>query len=114
MQDNGLNTTLKNSINMILLKYGLTVYDNIVALNRYYLTSILINEVLKTSRENTCSELTTYSLLEVGLGNFNLICKVKDIENLLIGLVTDSTKKCCYRELLLTVNEPLNGIIRAE
>ena len=111
MKQNSLRTTLNNLLNIISSKFSLTLHDYFITLDRYYFTSILINEVLIPTLQNTSSKLTTNSSLHILLVNLHLLSEIKNLKNILILFVTNSTQQCGYRQLLLTIDICIHYIV---
>ena len=111
VQKNGLSTALDNIFDVLLSKFSFAIDDHLITLNRNYLTGIFVNEVLYPRCQYTCSQLTAYSLLQVGLGYLHLIGQIEDLEDLLIGLEADGTQQCGYGQLLLTVDVSIHHIV---
>ena len=97
MYEDGAGTTLQDVEHVVLGNLGLTFHDNLVTLDRYNLTGILIYEVLIPALQHTGSELTTKYFLQRLLINLYLLGKVEDLQNILIGLETNSTEQSGYR-----------------
>ena len=111
VQENGLGTAFENIFDVLLGEHGLTIDDNLITLDRNYLTGIFVNEVLDPRAQNTCSQLAADSLLQVGLCYLHLVGQIEDFENLLIGLEADSTEQGGYGQLLLTVDISIHHIV---
>ena len=111
MNEDGLCAALKNLHHIIISNLRLTLEDHLVTLNRNYLTSILINEILVPALKHTGCQLGTNILLQGSLIDLHLLSKVEDLEDLLIRLESDGTKQCRYRQLLLTIDISIHHIV---
>ena len=91
MDKDGRGIALENINHVILGDLCLTLHDNLITLNRYNFTSILINEVLIPTLQHTGSKTLANVLLEVGLVNLYLVGEFEYLENVFVGLKTNST-----------------------
>ena len=111
MKKNCRSTALEDISNVILSNLSLTLHNNLVTLDRYYFTSILINEVFIPALQYTSSKTLTDGILKVLLVNLNFLCQVENAKNVLIALKADSTEKSCNRQLLLTIDIGIHHIV---
>ena len=111
MEKYRLSTRIEDIINVVLSKFSLTLHDNLVALDRYNLAGILVNEVLVPRLEHTCSKLTTDGSLHILLVDLHLLSKVEYLKDILVLLVAHGTEKSCYGQLLLTVDVSIHNIV---
>ena len=102
---------IKNLVDILLCNLCLALKDNLITLDRYNLTCILIYEVLIPRLQYTGCKCTAKTSLQVLLVYLNLLSEVEKLKNLLITLIADSTEKCCYRQLLLTVDVSEHDIV---
>ena len=111
MKKNCRSTTIENLSDVIFCEFCLTIHDNLITLDRYNLTSILIYEVLIPALQYTSSKLATYGSLHVLLVNLYFLSKVENLQNILILLIAHSTEKSCYWQLLLTIDISIHDIV---
>ena len=111
MHKNSLGTAFKNIIHIIFCNLCLTFHDDLITLDRNNLTGILIYEVLVPALQDTGCKFTTQRFLESGLVNLYFLCQFENLKDILIILVSDSTKQSGNRQLLLTVNVCIHHII---
>ena len=102
---------IKDLVDVVLCDLSLALKDYLVTLDRYNFTCILIYEVLIPRLQYTSCKCATKTSLKVLLVYLDLLCEVKELKNLLITLIADSTEKCCYRQLLLTVDVSEHDIV---
>ena len=103
--------TLKDINQVILSDLCLTFHDNLITLNRYYLTCVLIRELLVPALKHTCSKTLSNILLKVGFVYLNLVGEFKYLKYIPVSLKTNSTQKSCNRQLLLTVDICIHHIV---
>ena len=111
MNENGLSTALEDFIHIVLGNLGLTLQNHLVTLDGNNLTSILIDKVFIPALQHTGCQLGTDNLLQSTLVDFDLLGKIEYLQDVLIGLETDSTQQGCNGQLLLTINVRIHNII---
>ena len=111
MQQNSAHTRIKDILDMILLKHGLTVNHNVVTLNRHNLAGILIHEILNPCAQHPGSQLAANGLFQIGFVDPHLFGKVENLDDVLIALKPDGTQQRCHRQLLLTVDIGIHHIV---
>ena len=111
MNKNRLGTALQNFHHITICDLCLAFHDHLITLDRNNLTSILIYKILIPAFQYTGSQLATYKLLEVSLIDLDLLCQIKDLQDFLIGLKANSTKQCCNRQFLLTIDVSIHHVV---
>ena len=87
-----LGTTLQNFEQVVFRNLRTAIHDNLVTLDGNHLTRILIYEVLVPALQQTGCELRTDDGLQRFLVDLHLLGKVENLQNILVGFKTDSTK----------------------
>ena len=82
---------LEDIHHILICNLSLTLHDNFVTLDRYYLTCILINEVLIPALKYTCSKLAAHNSLQSLLVDLNLLSEVEDLKDVFISFKSDGT-----------------------
>ncbi len=111
VQEDRLGAALDDLVDMLLFEHRLAVDDDVVALDRNDLARILVHEVLDPSRQHACSELAAHGFLEVGFRNLYLVGQVENLQNLLVGLVTDGAQQRSDGQLLFTIDVSIHHVI---
>ncbi len=79
--------------------------------DRYYFTSIFINEVFCPCLQNTCSQLSANHLLQISLVYFYFFSQVEDFKDILVIFKAYRSQKSSYRQFLLTVDIRIHHIV---
>ena len=111
MQEDRLGAAFEDLLHVLLLEDGLAVYDHVVTLDGNHLARILIHEVLDPGRKDACGEFTADGLLEIGLRDLHFVCQVENLEDLLVGLITDGTQQRSDGQLLFTVDVGIHHVV---
>ena len=111
MNEDRRHIACHNLFDGIFVKHTLAFENDLVTLDRYNFTCILINEVLNPALEHTCCKLLAEMFLQILASSLNFLCKVEDLENVFIILETDGTKQSRYGQFLLTVDVRVHYII---
>ena len=111
MNKDSRGITLKNVNHILLGDLCLALHDNLITLDRYNLTRILIHEVFIPTLQHAGSQTLANVLLEIGLVNLYLVGEFEYLENVFVGLKTNSTQKSSYGQLLLTVDICIHDIV---
>ena len=106
-----LHAGFEDGIDMLLLKYGLTVDNHVVALYRHYLAGVLINEVLNPCAQHARRKLAPYGFLKVGLVDLDFLGKSEYLDDILIAFQTDGSQQRRHGQFLLTVNVSVHHIV---
>ena len=96
---------------VILCEFSLTLHDDFVTLDGNNLTGILVYEILIPAFQNTCGKLTSDGCLHVFLVDLDFFCKIKNLKDILVLLISNGTKKSRYRQFLLTVDISIHHIV---
>ena len=96
---------------MSLLKNGLTFDDDFLTFNVYYLTGLLVNEILVPALHHATSQFLADELLEVRLCGFHLLRDVENVKNILIRLIADSAQQRSHRQFLFSVDVGVHHIV---
>ena len=111
MYQDGVGTALQNIHHVILGNLRLTFHDDLITLDRYNLTGILVYEVFVPTLQHTGGQLRTYDILQCLFVDLHLFCKIENLQDVLIGLETDSTQQGGHWQLLLTVDICVHDIV---
>ena len=111
MQQDGLGAALYDGVDVILRELDLTIDDDIVSLDGHNLARILVDEVLDPARQHTRRQLAAYGLLQVALGDLDLVGQIEYLEDLLVGLEAYGTQKSRDGQLLLAVDIGIHHIV---
>ena len=111
VQEDRLGAALDDLVYVFLLEDRFAVHDDVVALDGDHLARILVDEVLNPRREHARRELAPHGLLEVGLRDLHLVRQVEDLENLLVGLVSDGAQQRRDGQLLLAVDVGIHHVV---
>ena len=68
-----------------------------MTLNGNHLTGIGIDKILDSGPEHTCGKLATDTFLQTGLVDLNLLCQIKNINDILVCFESDGTKQSGHR-----------------
>ena len=96
---------------MLLFEHRLTVYNDVITLDGNHFARILVHEIFDPSREYTGSQLTAYSLFQIGFRHLHLVGKIKNLQDLLVGLVTDGAQQRRNGQFLLTVDVGIHHVV---
>ena len=91
MQQHGLGAGLKDDVNHVRSDLRLTLYHNLVTLDRRNLTGIFIDEILNGRFHNVTRQFTAHTSLERLTVHLYLFCQIEAVKDVLVGLKTDST-----------------------
>ena len=111
MQEDRLGAAFEDLLHVLLLEDSLAVYDHVVTLDGNHLARILIHEVLDPGRKDACGKFAADGLLEVGLRDLYFVCQVENLEDLLVGLITDGTQQRSDGQLLFTVDVRIHHVV---
>ena len=111
MQEDRLGAAFEDLLHVLLLEDSLAVYDHVVTLDGNHLARILIHEVLDPGRKDACGEFAADGLLEIGLRDLHFVCQVENLEDLLVGLITDGTQQRSDGQLLFTVDVGIHHVV---
>ena len=111
MQQDGGHAAVDNVLDVVLVELCIALYDNLVTLDRYHFARVFIYEVLNPGLEYAGCEFASYMLTQVGLVDLDLVCQAKDIEDILVGLITDGAQQGGNGQFLLTVDICVHHIV---
>ena len=96
---------------MFLCKLYVTLNNDFRTLHGNDLAGILIHEIFSPSLDNTGCKLLADNLFQVIASHLYFLCQLKDIEDILVRLISDGTQQSSYREFLLTVDISIHHIV---
>ena len=111
MKQDGRHTTLENGVNIVGSQLSFTFDNDLVALDGNNLTRILVGEILIPRLHDITSQLAANGILQILLSDLHVLAEVEDLENVLISLITDSTKHRRDGQLLLTIDVSKHHVV---
>ena len=106
-----LDAALEDSRNIFFGDDGLTVDDNVVALDRHNLAGVFVGEVLDPRFQHTGGKLAPHCFLEVGGGHLDVFGQTEDLDDVLVALESDSAQKSGHGQLLLAVDVGIHHVV---
>ncbi|GFI13887.1 hypothetical protein IMSAGC008_01428 [Muribaculaceae bacterium] len=94
MEEHCLHATREDGVDVVLGKFDLAVYYDLVTLDGHNLAGVLVHEVFHPCLEHTGGKLAAYHLFEVCLVDLYFFCQAENLDNVLIALEADGTEKC--------------------
>ena len=91
MNKDVLNARVNYFIYMFRFDHCFTVDNDFITLDRNNFTGIFINEIFNPGFQDTCSQFTTYYLLEICFVNLYIFSQVKNLKNVFIILKANSS-----------------------
>jgi hypothetical protein len=111
LEEYGLSAALENLLDILVVENSLTLYEDLITLDGYNFSGILVSEVLYPRLEDTCSKLASLGLEHGLLVYLDSLCEVEDLKDVLVTLVTNGTKQGGYWQFLLAVDVGIHDIV---
>ena len=96
---------------MLLGKFHVALDHHLGTFHGNDLASVLVDKVLRPGVNHTGGKTLTDDLLQVGFGHLHLFSQGKDVQDILVCLITDSPEQRSDRELFLTVDVGIHHIV---
>ena len=97
VKKNSRRTRIEDLLDMLFFQNSITIQNDLVPLDRYYLTSIFINEIFVPGLQDTGSQFASHEFLKSCLGSLDLFGQVENLEDIFITLKSDGSEKGSYR-----------------
>ncbi len=111
MQQDGFGTGLQDDVDDLRSNLLLTLHHNLVTLDGRHLTGILVHEILDGRFHYITCQLAAHASLQRLAVDLHLLSQVEAVEDVLVGLETDSAEKRGHRQLLLTVDVSVHHLV---
>ena len=111
VEEDGFRTGLHDDVDDLRSDLRLTLHDDLVTLDRRYLTGILIDEILDGGLHDVSREFAADASLEGLPVDLHLLGEVETVEDVLVGLEADSTQQGRHGQFLLTVDVSIHDLV---
>ena len=111
LQEDALLIGFEDGLDGVVVEDLATVDDDLDTLNGGHLAGVLVDEVLELGLQHVVGELAALGGLEVRRGDLDLVSQVEDVDDILVGVVTDGPEQGGHRQFLLTVDVRVHDIV---
>ena len=111
LQEYGLNAHFLYHCHIVFVKNAVAVQYDLVTLNGYYFTGVLINEVFRPATQYTGCKTAANMSSQGLLVYLHFISHAEKLQYVLICFITNCTEQCGYREFLFTVDVRVHHIV---
>ena len=111
LQEDALLIGFEDGLDGVVVEDLATVDDDLDTLNGGHLAGVLVDEVLELGLQHVVGELATLGRLEIRGVDLDLVGQVEDVDDVLVGVVTDGPEEGGHRQFLLTVDVRIHDVV---
>ena len=109
--EDGFHIQVEDFLNVFLGEFDIALDDHLGTLHGDDLAGVLVDEILGPGLHHTSGELFAENFLQIILVDLHLFGELKDIEDILVGLVADGAEQRGDGQFLLTVDIRIHDVV---